>query len=176
MWHRPTALTGHWVPGLTWFLDNRQMNGRVGFLVLSVLRTDEGETLLVQRGWAPRDFQDRQRLPQVPTPSETVSISGRLAPPPARLYELGEGGGGPIRQNIDLEALSQETGLALGPFTVLQTGDTSDGLLRDWPAPAADVHKHYGYAFQWFGLSALFALLYVWFQFIAPRRRRRHRA
>ena len=44
-------------------------------------------------------------------------------------------------------------------------------VLRQWPRPAADVHKHYGYAFQWFGLCALIAILYVWFQFIQPRRR-----
>jgi len=35
------------------------------------------------------------------------------------------------------------------------------------------VDKHYGYAFQWFGLCGLMALLYVWFQivrrFIRPR-------
>ena len=49
----------------------------------------------------------------------------------------------------------------------------SSSCWRDWPAPATDVHKHHGYAFQWFGLSTLFTLLYVWFQIIAPRRRAR---
>ena len=50
---------------------------------------------------------------------------------------------------------------------------SADGLLRQWPEPASDVHKHYGYAFQWFGLSALVIVLYVWFQIIRPRRRAR---
>jgi surfeit locus 1 family protein len=45
----------------------------------------------------------------------------------------------------------------------------ADGLLRQWPPPAADVHKHYGYAFQWFALSALVLVLYVWFQILRPR-------
>jgi len=35
---------------------------------------------------------------------------------------------------------------------------------------ASGVEKHHGYAFQWFGLSALIALLYVWFQIVQPRR------
>jgi surfeit locus 1 family protein len=48
-----------------------------------------------------------------------------------------------------------------------------DGLLRQWPHPAVDVHKHYGYAFQWFALCALMAGLYVWFQLIRPWLRRR---
>ena len=47
----------------------------------------------------------------------------------------------------------------------------TDGLLRDWPVVAAGIHKHYGYAFQWFALSALTVTLYAWFQIIRPRRR-----
>ena len=42
--------------------------------------------------------------------------------------------------------------------------------LRDWAAADTGVAKHYGYAFQWFALSALLSGLYVWFQLIAPRR------
>jgi surfeit locus 1 family protein len=38
--------------------------------------------------------------------------------------------------------------------------------------PAVDVHKHYGYAVQWFSLTALITGLYVWFQLLRPRRRR----
>jgi hypothetical protein len=45
-------------------------------------------------------------------------------------------------------------------------GSASEGLLRDWPQINAGVQKHYGYAFQWFGLSVLVVLLYVWFQLV----------
>jgi surfeit locus 1 family protein len=30
----------------------------------------------------------------------------------------------------------------------------------------AGVDKHYGYAFQWFGIAALVAVLYLWFQIV----------
>ncbi len=172
LWHRKARLEGEWLPGATVFLDNRQMSGRVGFFVLTPLRlaNDQG-TLLVQRGWVPRNFEDRMRVPQVPTPAGPVSLQLRLAPPPAKLYELGPGEGGAIRQNIDLAAFGAELKTPLLPLSAVQTSAADDGLLRDWPQPATDVHKHYGYAFQWFGLSTLFALLYVWFQIIAPRRR-----
>ena len=60
-------------------------------------------------------------------------------------------------------------------LSVLQTGPASEGMQRDWPVIGAGVDKHYGYAFQWFGLSSLIALLYVWFQlvrrFVRPRSR-----
>jgi cytochrome oxidase assembly protein ShyY1 len=79
-----------------------------------------------------------------------------------------------IRQNLDLEAFRAETGLPLRTDVSLQQTDTaSEGLQRDWPAPALGVEKHYGYAFQWFGLAALVVILYVWFQLIAPVRRAR---
>lgn len=174
LWHRTARLEGEWLPEATVFLDNRQMGGRVGFFVVTPLRLANGQgTLLVQRGWAPRNFEDRMRVPQVPTPAGPVTLQLRLAPPPPKLYELGPGEGGPIRQNIDLVAFGAEIRSPLLPLSALQTSPADDGLLRDWPQPATDVHKHYGYAFQWFGRSTLFALLYVWFQIIAPRRRAR---
>jgi cytochrome oxidase assembly protein ShyY1 len=58
--------------------------------------------------------------------------------------------------------------------SVQQAGPASEGLLRDWTQPGSGVETHYGYAFQWFALSALIAILYVWFQFVAPRRRLPH--
>ncbi len=111
----------------------------------------------------------------MPAAEGVVEVEGRIAPPPSRLYELGAEGQGPIRQNLDLDSFAQETGLRLRPLSLLQAdsaGTTGDGLLRQWPAPAVDVHKHYGYAFQWFALAALITGLYVWFQLVRPRLRR----
>ncbi|MGE0096862.1 MAG: SURF1 family protein [Hydrogenophaga sp.] len=172
--HRPVNLLGTWVPNASVFLDNRQMNARVGFFVVTPLRLEGSErAVLVQRGWVPRDFTDRSRVPTLPTPVGPVRVLGRLAPPPGKLYELGEAGRGPIRQNIDLASWAAETGLPLLDVSVLQSGDASDGLLREWPQASLDVSKHHGYAFQWFALCALAGLLYVWFQILSPRRKRR---
>lgn len=176
LFDRPVRLRGQWVPQATVFLDNRPMAGRSGFFVLTPLLPEAGgPAILVQRGWVPRDFSDRTKLPDVATASGVVEVFGRLAPPPSKLYEFEGGERGPIRQNADVGSLAEEWSLRLVEASVLQTnasGVAPDGLLRDWPRVGADVHKHYGYAFQWFGLSALIALLYVWFQIIVPRRRR----
>lgn len=173
---RRITLRGRWVDGRTVFLDNRPMAGRPGFYVVTPLLIGEGgDAVLVQRGWVPRDANDRTRVPAVPAAQGMVAIEGRIAPPPSRLYELGAEGQGPIRQNLELDAFARETGLRLRPLSVLQTdgdGTAGDGLLRQWPAPAVDVHKHYGYAFQWFALAALITGLYVWFQLVRPRLRR----
>ncbi len=173
--HRRIALRGEWIPKWTVFLDNRPMNGRTGLYVVTPMRLqDSAAVVLVQRGWVARNFLDRSRLPKIETPTGVREIVGRIAPPPAKLHELGGPDTGLIRQNIDLARFAAEAGLTLLPVSVQQTDVAGDGLLRDWPRPSVGVEKHYGYAFQWFALSSLIAILYVWFQivrrFIYPRR------
>jgi surfeit locus 1 family protein len=171
---RVVHLRGAWVPEATVFLENRTMQGRPGFFVVTPLRPVEpGPAVLIQRGWVPRRFDDRSALPTIETPVGLVEIEGRLAPPPSKFYTFEGEETGAIRQNIDLDAFAAEWSLPLLQASVQQSApaDAADGLLRDWPRVGYDVHKHYGYAFQWFGLCALIACLYVWFQFIAPRRR-----
>ena len=174
--HRAVTLQGQWLAASTVYLDNRQMNGRPGFYALTPLRLDDGSAVLVQRGWLPRDAADRTRIAAAAPPPGRVQVQGRIALAPPRLYEFDAAASGPIRQNLDLDAYARETALPLRPLTVVQEDGqppVGDGLLRQWPRPAADVHKHYGYAFQWFALSALILGLYVWFQLIRPRRARR---
>ena len=169
--HRPIALRGEWVGRHTVFLDNRQMRGRPGFYVVTPLKLEGRDaSVLVERGWVPRNFVDREKLPAVATPPGVIELRGRLAPPPAKLYEFSGAGTGPIRQNLDLAQFRTETGLALLDLAVQQTGGPSEGLLREWPEVASGAGKNYGYAFQWWALGALIAVLYAWFQFIAPRR------
>jgi len=172
--HRPVVLHGRWLPEHTVFLDNRQMNAKPGLFVLTPLAlADSPAVVLVQRGWVQRNFLDRSSLPVLDTPSGTVTVSGRIAPPPSKLYELGEPQAGRIRQNLDMSAFAQESGLSLLPVSVQQVGALADGLQRDWSRPATGVDKHYGYAAQWFGLSGLFAILYVWFQIVKKFKPRR---
>jgi surfeit locus 1 family protein len=169
--HRQASLTGHWSDAHTVYLDNRPMGGKSGFVVVTPLLLDGGaQAVLVQRGWVQRNFTDRTRLPDIATPAGPVTVHGRIAPAPSRLYEFKGDERGRIRQNLDIPALRTETALPLLDVSLLQTGATSEGLLRDWAAPNLGVDKHYGYAFQWFALCSLVLGLYAWFQLILPLR------
>ena len=221
--YRRVTLRGHWLAERTVYLDNRQMAARQGFYVVTPLLLARGDAVLVQRGWVPRDFTDRSRLPALATPAGEVLVTGRIAPPPSKLFELGGAESGPIRQNLALSTFAVEIGLGLRPVSVQQTQDTllaglgdspsstadtesqaeispsvitetasakaakastnaagtrvtvpTDHLLRQWTAPAVDVGKHHGYAFQWFALCALITGLALWFQIIRPRLEHRH--
>jgi surfeit locus 1 family protein len=191
--YRRIVLRGRWLAERTVYLDNRQMNARQGFFVVTPLLLAGGDAVLVQRGWSPRDFSDRSRLVPVPAAAGEVQLEGRIAPPPSKLLALAGAETGAIRQNLDLVEFARETGLRLHPLSVQQTGPAKpaapiasaglaelpdpaitpvpdDGLLRQWLAPAVDVSKHHGYAFQWFALCALIVGLTAWFQFIRPQR------
>jgi surfeit locus 1 family protein len=142
--------------------------------VLTPLRLEGSQAaVLVQRGWVQRDFERRERLPSVQTPTGIVEIRGLLAPEPAKLYAFSREEKGTIRQNLDLAAFRAETGLPLLAVSVQQTGAASEGLQRHWPQAGSGAGKNYGYAFQWWALAALIAILYVWFQLVVPRRQAR---
>ncbi len=170
--HRRVQVEGRWQAAHTVYLENRQMNGVPGFYVLTPLLLDDGDVLLVQRGWLPRDRDERTRIAPYDTPAGTVRIEGAIAAGVARLYEFDDAASGTIRQNLDVDAYARQIGQALLPEVLVQSDDArntgADGLRRQWSAATLDVSKHHGYAFQWFALSALIVGLTVWFQFIRP--------
>jgi surfeit locus 1 family protein len=172
-WQRHIALTGEWDTAHTVFLMNRTMDDRSGFYVMTPLRLPDGGAVVVQRGWIPRDDSDPMKVRAIPMRGGPVKVFGHAAPWPAHWIDIGHGAGGPVRQNLELAAFTAEAGLALRPVTVIEdaTADNAnDGLRRDWPVPEIGVATNYGYAVQWFAMSIAFLGLYVWLQFIRPRK------
>jgi surfeit locus 1 family protein len=204
--NRRATLQGRWLHEHTVFLDNRAMqvagSQRVGFYVATPLAIEGGNKVIwVQRGWLPRDFQDRSKVPALPEATQTITVQGRLIANVSKAYEMQSAttlsasapkiaasappadnttGARPSRiwQNVPTVDWGVK---ALLPMALLQASSelAADSLpnppqevllLRDWAAADTGVAKHYGYAFQWFALSALLSGLYVWFQLIVPRR------
>jgi surfeit locus 1 family protein len=184
--YRNVKLKGHWLAQHTLFLDNRQMYSKPGLFVVTPFEFEDKataikKTILVQRGWIARNFIDRQQLPQIPTTSAEETIFGRIAPSPSKLYAFKGADAGRIRQNIDIAELAKEFKIELLNISLLQLDEgnaavnngavNNDGLLRHWLQPSLGVDKNHGYMFQWWAMSGLIALLYVWFQLIRPRMR-----
>jgi surfeit locus 1 family protein len=140
------------------------------------------QTILVQRGWLPRNFLDRNALPEVVTDVAEVTITGRIALSPSKLFEFKSDERGALRQNIEIEALAKELKLELLPYSLLQLDTaqstaniTQDKLLRHWAQPNYGSEKNYGYMVQWWALSALITSLYAWFQLIRPVLKSKHK-
>lgn len=187
---RPVHVTGRWLKAHTVYLDNRSMDGRAGFFVATPLVlarpgwpdakpdavgdwTQTADVIWVQRGWAPRHQQQRDRLPAVATPDGLVQVNGRLAAQLSQRYALGAEAAGPIRQNLAPAQMLAPFQQPVLSMVVVQTDAPSDGLLRNWPPPDLGADKNRGYAVQWFGMAALILVLYVWLQILRPIFRRR---
>lgn len=178
---QPLLLEGEWLPAETILLDNRTHAGQAGYHVLTPLKlTDGSGVVVVNRGWIAVG-PDRRAVPDVSVARGPVQLQGRLHRPEASPFTLARAGqatGGKVVQVLDLAqwAGASGLGLALCPtarprargeaaapcvalWIALQTSVVNDGLVRDWPLPSAGIDRHRGYAFQWYALAALAALL-----------------
>jgi len=163
--YRRVLVTGHFVPGWPVYLDNRPFEGRSGFVLLMPFKIAASQQhVLVARGWLPRDPAVRDRLPAVPTLAGEQTIEGIAVLHAPRVLQLGTPAPvqpGAIVQNLDPAGFARASGLAVLPLLVEQTGARDDGLVRQWPAPAAGVDRHKGYAFQWYALAAMACVFFV---------------
>lgn len=163
--HHRVEVRGRFEADRTILLDNRPHGegtaSRAGFHVLTPLRIagEGGEVayVLVNRGWLPRDAQDRTRIAKFDTPSGEQVVTGTALSSAGRVYALGDANeaGQRIRQNVELADLAQEWQTTLHPFVIQQVDGIPDGLNREWPQPDSGAERHDGYAFQWFSLAAL---------------------
>jgi surfeit locus 1 family protein len=168
----PIRLNGHWSAAQTLYVDNRQMQAKQGFFVVTPLLTSATEYVLVERGWIPRDFMDRTKLAPIETPNEPVGIDARQMPdpvPPA-VFANQLKDEHPIVAFVDLSAIAKAMPDKAYRGMVQQIGAPSEGLKRDWYEPASGAEKNYGYAFQWFAMCTTVLALYLWFQWIKPMR------
>ena len=174
-------LKGEWLASATAFLDNRTHAGRAGYHLLTPLRLADGSgVVLVNRGWVAADA-DRTVLPEVALAPAQVRLEARVHVPEADAFTLAKAGqteAGRVWQAVDLSHLAARAEVSLplcsasgagsaclASWLALQTSDTADGLMRDWPLPVAGIDRHRGYAFQWYCLAALAAALtagYAW--------------
>jgi surfeit locus 1 family protein len=159
-------VTGSFVLDGTVYIDNRLVGGVAGYQVVTPVAVADGMPwILVNRGWAARNMADRTQLPAAPVTRAPLRLEGVAVDHVPRVLDLGARGG-PLRgiwQNLDYDAYEHASGHKVARFVVQQTSDTGDGLQRVWPRPDAGVDRHRGYAFQWYSLAALIALLTLYF-------------
>lgn len=170
---RPVRARGRFLVNEVIWLDNRPNpkpqagQTQSGFYVLMPFLLDgqEKRIVWVNRGWAPRNNQDRLILPSIKTPEGSVMIEGIALSGPGKVLELGNQPNSErtprIQQNLDLTYEASRFTYPQSPFIIRQNDpDTDDGLSRIWPVATTGVDRHYAYAFQWFSLGA--AALAFW--------------
>ena len=162
---RRVLAEGEFISSWSVYLDNRPYQGRAGFYLLMPFKLAGSEqSVLVMRGWFPRDATDRERIPEIAVPKGVIRLEGRVRASTGKLMQLGKAAAlqpGAIAQNIDIEDVARASKLSLQTFIIEQTNDTADGLVRDWPIPSVGIDTHKGYAFQWYILALVAALFFL---------------
>jgi surfeit locus 1 family protein len=158
------AVAGEFVPQFTVYLDNKVRRGKPGYEIVTPLRLRGSSThVLVNRGWIEAG-KTRDVLPEVPTPRGELRIEGIALEHLPRSLQFMERGLR-VRQNLSVPAYADETGLRLQLRVIEQHSSVPDGLARDWPPHEAGAEKNEAYAFQWYALAALAAVLGLVFSF-----------
>lgn len=151
--YRRVRLTGH-------FLQDRQARTQAvtglggGFWVMQALRTDEGDYVLVNRGFVPPGGNVE------PAPEGRVVLEG--------LLRISEPGGGFLRRNKpmqdrwysrDVAAIARRQGLPAAQVAPFFIDADADPGVRGWPRGGMTVVKfrdpHLSYALTWFGMALL---------------------
>lgn len=147
-------------------LDNQVENSVAGYHVLTPLRLENTDTVvLVNRGWLAAG-PDRAKLPVADALAGTQVLNGRVWLPPNKYFALQAeptaGDAWPtVWQNIDLQRFAGMVPFKVMPVIVRLDADNPGGYLRNWPRPAERMEMHMSYAYQWYGFSIAAILIYL---------------
>lgn len=165
---RRAIVRGHFDAAHQVLLDNQVQDERAGFHVITPLRiSGSGDVVMVNRGWIPAPM-DRRIVPAAPLPVGAQVVTGELVAPPKPRWlsssgaaHAADGGWPAIWQALDLNALEARTGYRVAPLILRLSPDAAGGFVRRWPAFDGRAAMHQGYAYQWFGLAALVAGIFL---------------
>ncbi|KZE90763.1 SURF1 family cytochrome oxidase biogenesis protein [Microbacterium sp. TNHR37B] len=173
---RPVTLRGEYLTDQQLLVRNRPHGGTSAFEVLVPFRTDDGQVLLVDRGWVPpaSDGPEPESVPAPPSgkatviarlmPGEPLPRSGRSAP-----------AGQVPTIHLPTIAASVDSGSAM-------LTDVYGIMVSEEPAPptrpqalespSEDPGPHLSYAIQWI-LFAVMGFVFIWYMIRTERRHRR---
>ncbi len=169
--HHPVRVSGHFDNRHPILLDNRILDGVAGYHLLSPFQSDDGQWLLVNRGWLPRG-RERAQLPAIPALEGAFTVSGRSYVYSDRTFTLADDDMSqpqwPLRlQRIEMRAIGEVLGVELAPFEIRVDPDftleSDTQLPRPWQ-DAADTmlgpDRHRAYALQWFALAVMAVVVF----------------
>jgi surfeit locus 1 family protein len=161
------SLAGRLDAAHQFLLDNRTARGNAGYEVLTPLtRADDGQVLLVDRGWVPFSGS-RAHLPEVAfADSGPLELTGRVAHLPSPGLASGRappdrtGPWPKVTSYPTIPELERALGKPLEPRILLLDPRAPLGFLREWQPPGLPPLRYLSYAIQWWCFAAL--ALVIW--------------
>ncbi|MAZ88843.1 MAG: hypothetical protein CL693_14495 [Cellvibrionaceae bacterium] len=166
--HRSVQVSGRFLNNHYWLLDNRIVQGKVGYEVIAPLTLDTGRSYLINRGWVAAPLS-RGVLPQVDFPKGLVQVQGhwKLLEKNALIADVETTGKfdsvWPKRiQQVNHSAMAEMVGQFLHQGIVQIDPADKLALTTLWRDVNVQPQKHTGYAVQWFAMAfALLVLLVI---------------
>lgn len=166
----PVSLSGSYDPDGVMLLDNRVLDGVVGFEVLQLFYDESSITYLVNRGFVAMG-RTRDVLPVIPAMiTGPVTIKGLVYKPRDEQFQLAD-------ENVSFETLpvivqspplARLEGVVKGDFYphLIRLNEGEAGALpRYWPGTTMTPERHRGYAIQWFAMAVAVLLMWTYFSF-----------
>lgn len=147
------------------YFDNRIVNGIAGYDIFTPFRMDDGNVILVNRGWL-KQGRTRQDLPEFETVSSVVSFKALMDRTPSKDFLLAENVHSDLSwpmvlQYIDTQEISAMLGYEVMPMVLRLDKDADHGFHREIPVLKLDSAKNTGYAFQWYAMIAALLVIYI---------------
>ncbi|MCH8536154.1 MAG: SURF1 family protein [Alkalimonas sp.] len=145
---------GQWLSPVVWLLDNKIVDGKVGYDVVIPVQFNRFEApILVNLGWV-EGAASRAELPELEIPQQ-IEVQGLLRTSFANIrlgQNLEDLGRWPMRiQQIELDDLAQYLPQPAYPAVIYQLGTSP--FVTHYQAVVMPPEKHRGYALQWFLLA-----------------------
>ena len=162
----PVTAYGRYEPAKYFLLDNRIVDGQVGYEVYSPFLLSENSAILVNRGFVPQGAT-RTDLPEVPTPITDINIKGLLDNPPSKGLVLADNVNQSntwpvVLQYLDIDEVKSMLGKTAVYEMILRLDENQEfGFKRELPAINLNSAKNTGYAFQWYAMTL--ALIIIFF-------------
>ena len=165
-WDR-VLVSGKWENKKQLLIDNVIHQGIAGYKVLTPLRIDEtNKLILVDRGWIKQN-KFRDQLPDIQIPDNFESVSGTLEQPELGLVlsdELISNNWPKVSQTKNVEVISKAYTEEIFPMILLADPLLKNSLeyIKITPTNMTPI-KHYGYSSQWFLMFIVLCFMYIWY-------------
>ncbi|MFI9809652.1 SURF1 family protein [Streptomyces sp. NPDC052301] len=150
-------------------VPGRQLDGRTGFYVLTLLRTDSGRALPVVRGWLP-GTADAAKAPAPPAGEVTVTGALQASETPGD-NGVSAQGGLPAGQTAAISSASLVNLVPYRLYDAWVTLDEADAGMKAVPATAPagtgldlKAFQNLGYTGEWFVFAGF--TVFMWFRLL----------
>jgi cytochrome oxidase assembly protein ShyY1 len=158
-------LKGHFDNEQSFLLDNQQYRGRFGYEIITpFFDLNSSQTVLISRGWIQGSL-DRRELPALDKVIGLQNVEAEIYVPLGKPFLLAEqvmsATWPKVIQAAEVDKMAASLGQEIFPYVLRLKENNPGAYERHWQVVNVPVHKHTGYAVQWFVMAIVLVGLYI---------------